>query len=1020
MSSETPPIPSPDKQSEDNDGAKLTSETLRTGDPITEPLLSRLAKLEKYEHKLAEVARVYRNLNTARKGVETVLKKLTPVQSIADVEELEAYLSNLNMKSQYAGEQIGALTELDKSNRAKITDLEAQVAKLQTSEKEKQKELEAITRERKVAEGQLERTNQKLKLDISSLEARLADKKEGALVDADSLASRLTELISDKENKDVDAKRESMDGLYKSIVDRWGIPDGLVSASELETTARALESCQQEVAQVKDIMRKEIDASEGRLKQLSEEKSKEIDRLNEQLKGASADKDHGLSPERVTEIISAALAGKLVGSKSAAANMVGAGGAKKKANNKKKRRGTTNNTPSPLLSTNDAAGEPTDSTVEATKSEIVKLVELIESAGIKSEGGLEKPKGATDVLDAQLADARKEIEEAQSEAKKKSEQIERLRADISQLQTKLGQAESQRDKLAQERDDEARSGKQLLDDAKQENKHINEQLEARAKDIDELKGQLENKEIEIDGLKKQLETKAAEIDGLKRQLDEKNAQIKSTQEQLDTKSKDLADCKSKLEAAEKETGGYNEERSRLAQSLAKAQGTNVRLESQQRDLQAQIGKLSSEREEQRRRADSIQSALEKLNAEHSKALAAIEAKGAELLDSEQLRAKVQATVAGLEEHARAVDADLASSREQFAEKSRLLAQTATQLQEVQYTLERERRASKSAADALAKELETARSKVAEAEKKYADQSASSKDEIGKLQKQLGDLDQRAKQATQVERLEAQQAEKVAELEALRSNLQRTEESVTGLQVEVDRLRDIERDFEKARDQLDRVAEERRLSEQRWKRVHRDLKDEVRRLNRERQVMTLSTQQQSEAISPSSASSPAAPSSPTMPRHDMQAASVSASGRSNSLTLGSVSTLLRAATGNSGNNGGTGRRQQQLLLQSAAGRPHPSSGLANGGSGAEIATYEDRHHRSRSRSSSSAASSSFDSLGADDPSSRNRSELVNVEYLRNVLFRFFNDKERRTQLVPVLSMLLNCKAEEIKGIQLLLQ
>ncbi|KAJ1785572.1 hypothetical protein LPJ59_006112, partial [Coemansia sp. RSA 2399] len=465
MSSETPPIPSPDKQSEDNDGTKLTSETLRTGDPITEPLLSRLAKLEKYEHKLAEVARVYRNLNTARKAVETVLKNLTPVQSIADVEELEAYLSNLNMKSQYAGEQIGALTELDKSNRAKIADLETHVSKLQASEKAKQKELEAVARERKVAEGQLERTNQKLKLDISSLETKLADKKEEAPVDAESLASRLTELISDKENKELGAKSESMDGLYKSIVDRWGIPEGLVSASELEAAARALESCQQEVAQVKDIMRKEIDASEGRLQQLSEEKSKEIARLNEQLKGASADKEHGLSPERVTEIISAAVAGNLVGSKPAAANTVGTGGAKKKANNnsKKKRRGTTNTTPSPSpsLSATNAADESADSTLEATKREIAQLVELIGSAGIKSEGSSEKLKETTNVLDAQLADARKEIEKAQSEAKEQSEKVEQLRADISQLQTKLGQTESQRDKLAQERDGDARSGKRL-------------------------------------------------------------------------------------------------------------------------------------------------------------------------------------------------------------------------------------------------------------------------------------------------------------------------------------------------------------------------------------------------------------------------------------------------------------------------------------------------------------------------------------------------------------------------------
>ncbi|KAJ2796694.1 hypothetical protein H4S07_006145, partial [Coemansia furcata] len=97
-----------------NDPAQLTSDKLQVGDTVSEALLIRLGKLEKYEHKLAEVARVYRNLNTARKAVETVLKRLTPVQSIADVEELEAHLSNLNSKSQYAGEQIGALTELDK------------------------------------------------------------------------------------------------------------------------------------------------------------------------------------------------------------------------------------------------------------------------------------------------------------------------------------------------------------------------------------------------------------------------------------------------------------------------------------------------------------------------------------------------------------------------------------------------------------------------------------------------------------------------------------------------------------------------------------------------------------------------------------------------------------------------------------------------------------------------------------------------------------------------------------------
>ncbi|KAJ2630091.1 hypothetical protein H4R22_002904, partial [Coemansia sp. RSA 1290] len=158
------------------DSSKLTSESLKVGDVVSEQLLGRLAKLEKYENKLAEVARVYRNLNAARKAVETVLKNFTPVQSIADVEELEQFLSNLTVKSQYAGEQIGALTELDKSNRAKIQELNAEVSRLRTVDEDRQalkRELEVIGKERKVVEGQLERSNQKLKLDISALESQL-------------------------------------------------------------------------------------------------------------------------------------------------------------------------------------------------------------------------------------------------------------------------------------------------------------------------------------------------------------------------------------------------------------------------------------------------------------------------------------------------------------------------------------------------------------------------------------------------------------------------------------------------------------------------------------------------------------------------------------------------------------------------------------------------------------------------------------------------------------------------------
>ncbi|KAJ2852996.1 hypothetical protein FB639_006619, partial [Coemansia asiatica] len=252
-----------------------TSTTLQLGEPVTTQLIQRLTKLEKYEHKLAEVARVYRNLNTARKAIETVLKQHTPVQSIADTEELEAHLSNLNLKTQYAGEQIGALTELDKNNKARIAELESQVARLESVAEEKvelARELERVSKERRVVEGQLERSNQKLRLDVGGfeeqvkgLQKRLEDaekrSEESELMTVDGLAEKLISLVAEDPSGDMEASRESAAGtsavlkrLCVELVDRLGVPEGLVAVDELDAHV-------QEIARLKDIVRKETDAS---------------------------------------------------------------------------------------------------------------------------------------------------------------------------------------------------------------------------------------------------------------------------------------------------------------------------------------------------------------------------------------------------------------------------------------------------------------------------------------------------------------------------------------------------------------------------------------------------------------------------------------------------------------------------------------------------------------------------------------------------------------------------------------
>ncbi|KAJ1645768.1 hypothetical protein LPJ64_002661, partial [Coemansia asiatica] len=643
----------------------------------------------------------------------------------------------------------------------------------------------------------------------------------------------------------------------------------------------------------------------------------------------------------------------------------------------------------PALETSFTQQEEAD--VAVSKTEIDRLVALIEAIPLPSEtptASASEPSNkpsdedelilelqkTIDELQAQLSEQQKSAESAQITNK---EQTAGLQQRIAQLEQELKDAAGARDQLQNELSEKT------------------EQLITAANELDHAKSLAET----VPELNKRIQQMQVTMTELQRELGENRDRLGKVQSELTAAQDDHAFLKQKLNDAEKE-------RVYLASALAKAQGASIRLETQKTDLQMQL-------DSEKKRAEQTQADLDALRIEHTQTLKDADNQLKMAEEAERQLAEVLSTVASLEVHVRAVDADLANSREQFAEKSRLLAQATQQQQEMQYVVDKERRSARISADEAAKEIANVREQLAEVRRLAKEQKADDQKVIEKLRDQLGDLDQWANQASLVERLQAQVAEKEAELETLRSNLRSSEESLTALQIEVDRLRDVERDFSAVKEQLDRVAEERKLSEQRWKRLHRDLKEEVRRLHRERQSMQ-------------SASNTNAPLSP-LPR-------------SNSMTLASVSSLLRAATGNaaaSTANGGiiSGRRgSAQPPLQSSSspsssvlGRParfphQPNQGslpssytdntVALGTSQSDTGGSSAVH----TRSSSNAGSSSDSVFGHDDF----RADNVNVEYLRNVLFKFFNDKERRPQLVPVLSMLLHCKTDDIKQIQLMLQ
>ncbi|KAJ2026889.1 hypothetical protein IWW57_002865 [Coemansia sp. S610] len=877
------------------DPQPLSSDTLQVGDTVSEALLQRLAKLEKYEHKLAEVARVYRNLNTARKAIETVLKRLTPIQSIAEVEELEAHLSNLNAKSQVAGEQIGALTERDKASRLKITDLETQLSALRGAEQERgslAKELDKVTKERKVVEGQLERSNQKLRLDVKALQSEISElRATPAVPDVDTLATQLLSQVP------AVSESEPLRELQTQLLVACGTPEGLVPATEVdEAVARASESHALELAQLKDILRKELATSEDRLKTASAESDKAIADLRLQLDSAPASEASGggLTAERVGEIVAAALALKLelVSSEEPppASQSVEVGGGKKKG--KKKRKGT-GTAPSPVVVPSEAV--ESDAAVKATQNEIAQLIALIESINDTSAKARE-----SEATDTMVADLQAQIDQAQqslSDQRQASDaQMALLSADVDAKALRIGE--------------------------------LTEELRAAEARSSEL---------------------TAELDTHKKRVDELAGALSATQEKCEKLTGELG-------AAEAKTVAIGEERTKLAQTLAKAQGASVRLEAQQSELQTQVTSLTKQLESARSRSNELQTSLERATADHAQAMARATA--------------AEATVTGLEEHVRAVDADLANSRAQFADKSRALAQASAQSQELQYALEKERRALRIASDDAAKQATAAHERLAAAQADADAQSAKDREAIEGLRRKLSELDHSHALASRADRLEAQHAERQAELETMRQNLQRAEDTQTELRIEADRLRDIERDLQTANEQLARVTDERALSEQRWKRVHRDLKEELRRLQREK------------ITAPPPLDDP--PQSPSAPR-------------SNSLTLASVSSLLRAATtANVSASAIAGRR--------ASARPQPIAEVAEAATPVVAERLLPVHNHTRSVSNAASTVSSSSSSVSDALSNESNAN-VNVEYLRNVLFRFFNDKDRRNQLVPVLSTLL---------------
>ncbi|KAJ2023281.1 hypothetical protein H4S03_009356, partial [Coemansia sp. S3946] len=545
-------------------------------------------------------------------------------------------------------------------NRAKVSELEAQLKVLRNAEQERQtlaKDLDKLTKERKVVEGQLERSNQKLRLDVKALESAKSDLEaklqvEPVIMDIDALATKLSAELSG----DTPVESQPLRDLQTQLLAKCGIPEGLVPAAEVDNaTARVSESHVQEMAQLKDILRKELAASEDRLQAATAESDKVIADLQRQLTKVPAPTEAAsteLTVERVGEIITAALAHKLELVSGDADEAVGqapqaganqpaeTGGNKKKG--KKKRKGTGASTltsaapspaaPAPVIIPADAADS--DAVVKATPREITQLIALIETVA-SSSGSSTTNTALAEAMEAQHVAAIAELNSQMDHSDKQAQQAlndlqQTSDTRVAELSAKVQANASRVDELTAE-----------LQAAESKTVELTTELQTRAARVDELTAELEIRTGRVEELTAEVRSKSVRADEL-------TAKLQTTTSNYEKLSDELKAAEAKIEA-------FGDERARLGQALAKAQGTGVRSEAQVAELKARMTSLTADFERTRSQTDEIRVSFERVTVDY---LAAVQRANA----AESQRAQVAATVSGLEEHARAVDADLANSR----------------------------------------------------------------------------------------------------------------------------------------------------------------------------------------------------------------------------------------------------------------------------------------------------------------------------------------------------------------------
>ncbi|KAI0238221.1 hypothetical protein L0F63_006702 [Massospora cicadina] len=823
------------------------------GTELPEEIQRRLEKLKRYEVKYPELANAYKSQMAKLKRLDQVLQALTPVQTYSDHDGLEEYLKNLVSQTEMTTSEFKTISKLKNQLEIRIGELQSDLTSATARIDELQAEKDAL---QKPQEFSLPELLQRLQEKIQSTE--LTSQDDATRHGLSELATQVTQGLGHNEMEErardaaqaLKEARDQLDSLSQEHQATLAEVDTLrqkaVKADLSMEHHSLLQSKYDDLCQLCPNSDDPVSSLGTHLQTLTDgrcELEKKIAIQNGIVTSLKQDLD--AKAAQVAALTKEVETLKAAAPQAAPPGALQANGAVKPSTGKKKKRKGASAQNQPPSANFIPQTEPQAEVDLAAYHNMLTLVE-------EKKGELEAASKELTSTTCELEGAKSQLTTVQAKLDAQALELEHTLAKLSDLNSRHEALELSHSEVQSE-----------LESHKAKRAELLKQLKASECRVENLSKQLEaatQLETQLSDLKRQLKGSQSDVKQQQATVEHLSKKVAKLETELATKDAALSDSKRQCALIEKEKKALVAEHSTLQSQMESTVVLSKKKDEEMATRQAEIKALKDECELHKAKlaeagskssnllaqVEALRNTLEAEKAStHAlaeenvrlKELAELSVKGKEetqqnLDDHIQSLTELRQELDDLKKRGEVLDQELVTSRQLFKDKAARL--DALHLQHV--------RLQESATEEAAKlscELQAYKDKHQQAQKELEAYRASTGDEIQLLRGQLAEtqlkLDESAATIQELSLYKHSSSKELAELksslESLTATHQSYESELGQARERIKRLNQVEEEIKRISLEKDDLLEQSKLRESHLRNLNRDLKEEVKRLQR---------------------------------------------------------------------------------------------------------------------------------------------------------------------------------------------